>query len=56
MSSTDQNETMEYWKSHGWDVDKHIENSPQVVMKRIGSWVDDVSAGAYAPWKNAPGL
>ena len=55
MFSTDQNEKVAGWKRHGWVVDRHIENSPQAVMKRIVGYVGDVPERATATCKQTPG-
>ena len=42
LPSSKQQRRVEYLSRHGWVVDKHIENSPQVVMKRISGYVAEI--------------
>ena len=41
IDSRTQAERVRYWSRHGWVVDGHIPNSPQVVMKRRVGYVDE---------------
>ena len=50
-----QAERVRYWSRHGWVVDGHIENSPQVVMKRRVGYVDERPELVRAIWASAPG-
>ena len=40
---------------HGWVVDEHIKNSPQVVMKRRVGYVDKKPDLVRAIWASPPG-
>ena len=44
-----------YWGRHGWVVDGHITNSPQVVMKRRVGYVDEKPEVVRPIWASAPG-
>ena len=55
MLPRDQNDLVEYWRRHGWVVDEHIKNSPQVVMKRRVGYVDEKPELVRAIWASAPG-
>ena len=49
LLSSKQQRRVEYLSRHGWVVDKHIENSPQIVMKRISGYVAEIFDPDTAP-------
>ena len=49
LPSSKQQRRVEYLSRHGWVVDKHIENSPQIVMKRISGYVAEIFDPDTAP-------
>ena len=55
IDSRTQAERVRYWSRHGWVVDGHITNSPQVVMKRRVGYVDEKPDLVRAIWASAPG-
>ena len=55
IDSRTQAERVRYWSRHGWVVDGHITNSPQVVMKRRVGYVDEKPELVRAIWASAPG-
>ena len=55
IDSRTQDERARYWSRHGWVVDGHITNSPQVVMKRRVGYVDEKPELVRAIWASAPG-
>ena len=50
-----QDERVDFWRRHGWVVDGHITNSPQVVMKRRVGYVDEMPEVVGPIWASAPG-
>ena len=50
----DQHGLVGYWQRHGWVVDEHIKNSPQVVMKRRVGYVDK-TPDLVLEWASQPG-
>ena len=55
IDSRTQAERADYWSRHGWVVDEHIKNSPQVVMKRRVGYVDKKPELVRAVWASSPG-
>ena len=55
ICSRTQDERADYWRRHGWVVDEHIKNSPQVVMKRRAGYVDEKPELVRAIWASSPG-
>jgi len=55
MLHREQTDRVEFWRRHGWVVDEHIKNSPQVVMKRRVGYVDEKPELLRAIWASVPG-
>lgn len=51
----DQHRLVGNWQRHGWVVDEHIKNSPQVVMKRRVGYVDEIPDLDRDTWASRPG-